>query len=246
MSQVKGSQQHRMVVVPYRPVRKIITALVALLLVAGTVFGAYHLGNERGESLQAGAVTERDELREQVSRYSAEAEQLRQQLANLKLGTEVDQRASEELRTQVIALEEEVTSLKENIAFYRGIMSPGDNDSGLAIGSLNVVSTGMPRQYRYKLVVQQLATNHQVLSGYVNFNVVGRRGEETVTLPLQQLTDTVDSENIRLRFRYFQNIEGRLMLPEGFEPERIEVTARSTGNNPQTVEERFGWLVQEL
>lgn len=245
MSQVKGSPQRRMVVVPYRPVRKALLIIVALVLAVGTAAGSYYLGYSQSESLQSGAVKERNELREQVALYSAEAEQLRQQLANVRLGSEVDQQASEELRNQVISLKEEVTSLEEDIAFYRGIMSPSDNRSGLTIGSLNVLGTGRPREFRYKLVVQQMATNHQVLNGYVNFSIVGREGDETVSLPLYQLSAAEESENIRLRFRYFQNIEGRLTLPEGFEPERIEIVARSTGNNPQTVEERFGWLVQE-
>jgi len=245
MAQVKGSPQCPMVVVPYRPVRKALLMTLALVLAVGAAVGSYFLGYTQGESLQAGAVDERNQLREQVARYSAEAEELRQQLANVRLGSEVDQQASEELRTQVISLKEEVTSLEENIAFYRGIMAPDENRSGLTIGSLNVIGTGSAREYRYKLVVQQLATNHQVLNGHVNFNIVGREGDETVSLPLYRLSAAQDSENIRLRFRYFQNIEGRLTLPEGFEPERIEIVARSTGNNPQTVEERFGWLVQE-
>jgi len=245
MSRVKGSPQRPMVVVPYRPVRKALLMILALVLAVGAAVGSYYLGYTQGESLQAGAVDERNRLRDQVARYSAEAEELRQQLANVRLGSEVDQQAGEELRTQVISLKEEVTSLEEDIAFYRGIMSPDDNRSGLTIGSLNVIGTGGSREYRYKLVVQQLATNHQVLNGHVNFNIVGREGDETVSLPLYRLSAAQDSENIRLRFRYFQNIEGRLTLPEGFEPERIEIVARSTGNNPQTVEERFGWLVQE-
>src|SRR5690625_6554530 len=101
-------------------------------------------------------------------------------------------------------------------------MAPENSNSGLVIGSLNVISTGLPRQYEYKVVVQQLATNHQVLSGYLNFNVVGWRNGEQEIIPLHQLSNQVDDANIRLRFRYFQNIEGRLTLPDDFEPERSE------------------------
>lgn len=245
MSQVKGSPQYHLVVVPHRPVRRALWTILLLVLAVGAAFGSYFWGYHQAESLQANAVSERNELRDQVARYSAEAERLRQQLANVQLGSEVDQQASQELRSQVISLKEEVTSLEEDVAFYRGIMAPDDNRNGLTIGSLNVISSEEPRQYRYKLVVQQLATNHQVLNGYVNFNIVGRRGDREVSVPLYQLSEAQEEENIRLRFRYFQNIEGRLTLPEGFEPERIEVLARSTGSNAHSVEERFGWLVQE-
>jgi len=36
-----------------------------------------------------------------------------------------------------------------------------------------------------------------------------------------------------------------LELPVGFEPERIELTAKSTGRAGVAVEKKFGWLVQE-
>lgn len=246
MAQVKGTKPQRMVVVPYRPVRRALWVILLLLVVAAAVSGSFYWGQHLGATQQADAVAERNRLRTEVASLTSEAEQLRQQVANLRLGSEVDRQASEEMRNQVIALKEEITALEEDITFYRGLMSPSANNSGLTIGSLNVLSTGLPRQFEYKLVVQQLATDHQVVSGSLTFNIVGRRNDAVQTLSLHQLSDQVDAEAIRLRFRYFQNIEGRLTLPEGFEPERIELVARSTGRNPETVEKKFGWLVQEL
>jgi hypothetical protein len=124
-------------------------------------------------------------------------------------------------------------------------MAPSDNQRGLTIGSLDVLSTGVPRQYEYKLIVQQLATRHTLLNGSLKFNVVGRQREKMVTLPLKDLSDSVAQENIKLRFKYFQTLEGRLQLPEEFEPVRIELVARSTGKQAVVVEKKFGWLVQE-
>lgn len=246
MAQVKGSKQYRMRVVPYRPVRRALLTLLLLVFAVGTMVGSYYWGHDRGVTKQADAVAERDRLREEVAHLTRESEQLRQQVANLKLGSEVDEQAAEEMRQQVIELQDEIASLEEDITFYRSLMAPDDNESGLTIGSLNVLATGIPRQYEYKLVVQQLASDHQVLNGYLNFDIVGRRDGQVQTLPLRLVSPQVEAEDIRLRFRYFQNIEGRLTLPEGFEPERIELVARSTGGNAQTVEKKFGWLVQEL
>lgn len=246
MPQVKGSKQYHMVVVPYRPVRRALVIVLLLVAAAAAVAASYYRGHQQGMTQQADAVAERDRLREEVAALTRESEELRQRVANLRLGSEVDQQASDEMRNEVIKLEEKIAALEEDITFYRGLMAPGDNDSGLTIGSLNVVGTDTPREYEYKLVVQQLATDHQVLSGYLNFNIVGRRGEQTESIPLHELSAQVENEDIRLRFRYFQNIEGRLTLPEGFEPEGIELVAQSTGSDRKTVEKKFGWLVQEF
>lgn len=90
-----------------------------------------------------------------------------------------------------------------------------------------------------------MATNHKMLSGFLNFKIVGRQGELPVTLSLKDVSDNVSYDNIKLRFKYFQTLEGQLVLPDGFEPQRIELLAKSSGKDSVTVEKKFGWLVQE-
>ena len=106
------------------------------------------------------------------------------------------------------------------------------------------MQTERPRTYRYKVVVQQLATQHQVLTGTLNFNVVGRQSGEAKVLALKDLSSNVDTDAIKLRFKYFQNVEGELMLPEGFEPERIELEARPSGSSSTVIEKRLTWQAQ--
>lgn len=245
MSVVKGSKQHRLIVVPYRPQFRIVliaSVVVALCVVAGV---SYVVGDYRGSNLQVSAAAERDSLRLKLESKTLEAEQLSQQVANLTLATEVDQVAGEDVRSEVIQLKSEIAALQEDISFYRGLMEPTDNKHGLTIGSVDVISTAVPRQYDFKVVVQQLTTNHQVLQGTLEFNVIGREGPIYRNIALKDLTSQVDSDEIRLGFKYFQNIEGRLEIPIGFEPERIEVIARSSGRDAVQVEKKFGWLVQE-
>lgn len=242
MAQVKGSNPPPVKVVPYRPVRRLVISVLVTVLVVTAVVGSYYWGHHLGGTRYAAVSAERDQLRKTLRQVSAEAESLRQQVANLTLGSVVDSKAGEEIRSQTVQLKAQIARLEEDIAFYRSLMAPDDNNRGLTIGSLNVISTGVPRYYEYKLVVQQLATNHQLLDGHLTFDVVGWQDGDSVTLPLYQLSRQVDDEQIALRFRYFQNIEGELVLPEGFEPERIELAARSRGNTSD--EKSFGWLVQ--
>ncbi|WP_207951931.1 DUF6776 family protein [Pseudomaricurvus alcaniphilus] len=242
---LKGSKDCQMVVVPYRPWRaRVLIALGVLLLILGTA-GSYWYGVKFGRADQLGAALERDSLVLKLQAADQELANLRQQVANLQLGAEVDQRASETVRAEVIELKSEVAALEEDISFYRSLMSPSENSSGLTIGSLSLVAVGQPGVYDYKLVVQQLAARHSLLKGTLNFNIVGRQAEQLVTLPLKDMADNVEEEDIKLRFKYFQTIAGRLTIPDGFEPERIELVASSTGSNAVVVKKNFGWLVEE-
>lgn len=245
MFAVKGSEPTRLVVVPYRPYARVCLVLGVITLVLLTAISSYLIGQSRGKSEEADVVAERDSLRQQLAQKVAEAEELSQQVANLRLASEVDRASNEGVRNQVIDLKEKVANLEQDITFYRSLMAPNENQRGLTIGSVDVISTGMPRRYNFKVVMQQFATNHQVLNGSVRITIVGYEGEVARKIPLKDLSDQVDEEDIKLRFRYFQNIEGQLQLPEGFEPERIELVAKSTGQNGVTVEKKFGWLIQE-
>lgn len=245
MSAVIGSKPTRLVVVPYRPYARlcIILGTVAAVLLTGVV--SYLVGKSQGMVQGTEIIAERDALRVELAAKVAEAEDLSQQVANLRLAGEVDRASNEGVRNQVIELKEKIASLEQDITFYRNLMAPNENQRGLTIGSVDVISTGVPRRYNFKVVMQQFAVNHQVINGSLRVTIVGYDGETVRRMPLKDLSEQIDQEDIKLRFRYFQNIEGQLVLPEGFEPERIELVAKSTGQNGTTVEKKFGWLTQE-
>ncbi|BFM10274.1 hypothetical protein R50072_04270 [Simiduia litorea] len=244
MSSVKGSKQYRLEVKPYRPVYRFLIRFVLLSVVAGLVYSSHWYGKTQALSYQEQALDERDQFEAALQERQIEAETLRQEVANLRLGSKVDQAASEDVRNEVIALKAKIAELEEDIGFYRGLMSPSAESKGLTIGSLNVISTGVARHFNYKLVLQQLTSNHQLLTGSVTFTIVGRQGELPMRLALKDVSSSVNDINIRLGFKYFQNVEGELVLPEGFEPNSIEIVAKVRGSSSTAIEKKFGWLAE--
>mgnify|MGYP001260796721 CR=1 FL=1 len=244
MAVVKGSKEYQWAVVKVRPHARLQLGAALLALFILGVAGAYQIGQK--QAMTGYSRTQRDlaAVRAELEEVRKAEQQLRQQKESAALGAEVDRRSLEEVRQQVIELKAQIATLEEENKFYRNLMAPDGNQRGLNFGPVEIVHTDRPRTYRYKVVMQQLATHHEVLTGTLQFSVVGRQEGELRVLPLSQLSSTVDSTNIKLRFKYFQNIEGELVLPEGFEPERIELEARSTGNNATVIEKRFAWLVQ--
>ena len=245
MATVKGTKEYRYRVAKYRPTfwAAVATALGALIL--ASIQASYWIGYKNGMSGQEQAVSDLAAVSAQLKTAQLEQEAARQQLANIRLGSEVDKSALDVVRSEVAELKQQMASLQEENLFYRNLMAPTGNKRGLNFGAVEITQTDAPRTYRYKVVMQQLATQHDMLVGTLSFNVIGRLGGELRVFALKDLTKEIESTNIKLRFKYFQTIEGELKLPENFEPERIELEARSTGNNAVTVEKRFGWLVEE-
>ncbi len=242
MAKVKASSQQRMVVVPYDPKAKMASFFKVLFLLAACALAGYYYGNTDFRSL----LSERDQLKADLGVAQTELEQKQRLLTQQEIDASVDKRATNEVREGMASLREEIAELKAEIGFYKGLMAPTKTERGLSIRSLDLLATNNPRRYQFKMVLQQLAVEHNLLIGKVTVSIVGRQAGAEKVLQLSELSNDVKSENIRFRFKYFQNIGGRLALPEGFEPTRIEVVAQTTGKKPLKLEKKFGWITQEV
>lgn len=244
MVAVKGSKQEKMIVVPYRPLRLfwMRVGVVLALVAAGGV--SYFYGFYAGVRENGDARVERDELQNAVVAMQDENASLRQQLLKIEQAGTVDQQALSSVQQTIVGLREKISQLEEDVLFYKQIMSPENDERGLVVGQLDLVATDTPGTIRYKVELKQQGNNENVISGHANINIVGLRNYEEISIPLSELSATQPDEDIRLQFRYFQNIEGELSLPDDFEPTKVQIVAVAEGNNAKTVQKSFGWLVE--
>jgi len=185
------------------------------------------------------------ELSEQLIGVETENSELRRQVAILDRSSVMDQRATEEVQTTIIGLRDRVAQLEQDIVYYRQVVSAETEDTGLIISQLDIDATRESNRYRYKLVLrQQDADGDTSLIGHVNINLVGSQGEEQQILSLRDLSAEQDQLNIRLRFKYFQNIEGELVLPDNFVPDRLQVAAVSVEPVEKSINQNFSWVVE--
>lgn len=233
-----------MVVVPYRPRQRILFTLFLVLGVAISAAGGWAYGYYKTMLTQQTELANQSELTAEISFLQLENNDLRRQIAILDRSSVMDQQANAEVQGTITSLRERVAQLEEDIVFYRQVVAEETEDTGLMIGQLNVDATTDPGRYRYKLVMRQKdADGDTFLVGHVNVNLVGLRDDEQVILALRDISEAEDELDIRLRFKYFQNIEGELALPEGFQPDRIQIAAVSTEPVSKTISEDFGWVV---
>lgn len=224
---------------PYRPWHRV--GVFSLFLVVLTLFSwlTYEYGMREGLATRVEVIRERDEIKAQLAESLRLIESQRQQIADLKVGGRIDEQATEAVRQSVESLQSEVAELNEEIRFYKGVMLPNVEDQGLRIERLDLRDTGDPNRYRYSLLLTQVVDKHEYIQGDVQVSLVGMSGESETRLPLDQVSDAGSS--IRFRFRYFQNIDGELMLPQGFAPREVTVVAQASGREGQRLERNFRW-----
>ena len=242
---VKGSKQEKMVVVPYRPGRRFVLVCLLVLSIGASAIGGFMFGYSNTLRSQQSEQATQQELREQLIGTETENSELRRQVAILDRSSVMDQRATEEVQTTIIGLRDRVAQLEQDIVYYRQVVSAETEDTGLIISQLDIDATRESNRYRYKLVLrQQDADGDTSLIGHVNINLVGSQGEEQQILSLRDLSAEQDQLNIRLRFKYFQNIEGELVLPDNFVPDRLQVAAVSVEPVEKSINQNFSWVVE--
>jgi hypothetical protein len=109
---------------------------------------------------------------------------------------------------------------------------------------MTVRPTGEARAYRMHLVLVQAKRHDRRVSGVVNFSVDGNQSGVATTLSPRQLApEPQNVSEIAFSFRYFQDLEQDLLLPEGFAPERIHIEVRPNGRSARTLRQTFEWPV---
>lgn len=244
MPVVKGSKQEKMIVVPHRPLQTFLLRATFIVVMIAAAAAAYFYGFMTGARENGDARGERDMLQDALAGMEVENRALRDQLSNLEQTGTVDQQALDSVQQTIVGLREKISQLEEDVLFYKQIMSPENDESGLVIGQLDLVATDVPGTIRYKMELKQQGNNENLINGHARINLVGIRDAQEVSIPLSEVSTSEQDEEIRLQFRYFQNIEGELVLPENFEPTKVQILAVAEGDNAKTVQKSFGWLVE--
>ncbi len=220
--------------------RMLIALGVLLLFLVGIAIGGY--GSLYGALESA---WENRKLRETVVVQAEELETLRQWKSDAETGRDIDRAALELVRQELAEQQESIAELEKGVHFYRSLMAPEELSKGLSVHSIDFKPGLESGAYQFRILVQQSSLKHELLTGTLNIVVLGTLDGEEVTYNLSDLSEQVPSQDIRLRFKYFQAIDGELQLPEGFEPLSVSASARSSKPRRVKVEREFPWSVQE-
>ncbi|MDX1432453.1 MAG: DUF6776 family protein [Gammaproteobacteria bacterium] len=229
----------RHVIKPHRPLRTILLVVVAVIAGAAGVL-AFSAG-ERGP-LQAALEElheERDSLASAVTMLRSRNEELRERVAILERGQQVESKAYADVGQHLRSLQDEVLALKEEVAFYRGIVSSG-KEKGLNIQTFVVDKENVEGAFRFQLVLTQHLKRVKQISGTVRISVMDENGNQPRDLTLVDLEGRERPE-IEFEFKYFQRLEGRFTLPDGVSPQRVLVRVFPSGKSPKSVEQGFDW-----
>ena len=231
----------RLIVVKHKPGIKRKRRLVFITGVIVMSAVSFLLGNYQIRQQHQRVVEQLDKLSGEYALLQQRETELRQKVFNLESGRSIDNFAKQEIQDTIRQYENTIKQLKKDVSFYQSIMAPSENIKGLQVQNFELQKTAEEKRFGYKVVLAQISDNKSYISGMVLVNVIGMKDGAKEVLALRDVDDDQASLGIKFRFKYFQNISGELILPEGFIPESIQVVAQADGKKASKLERSFMW-----
>ena len=229
------------VVIRHRPGYRLRRTAILLIFTVVAAIAGYATGLTQGGFRFSSAEESNQVLEDEVEALREDYRKARQQLINLERGRVIDEQALNQARKTIVELETRIVSLQSDLTFYKNIMAPSETSKGLQVDSFTLVPARNRDSYDFKLVLTQVGNNKSYISGVVAVNVIGLRDEEKEVIALRDLSEDIADLGVKFRFRYFQDVEGSLKLPEEFEPLEVQVVAQAEGRKSSQAERTFNW-----
>ncbi len=215
-------------------------ALACLLL--GVAIGHFGPGlNTSGADAEDGfaVVNPFASCPDKLSAAERERRVLREELAYTKQSVLIEQEACFELRESLTRQEDELGKLNEQLAFYRGIVSPEQDEAGVRIHQLELFDLGRGA-VQFRLTLMQSVRQVQEAQGRLDLVIEGLDGDIYTKRSVQQLELSGDYTG-DYAFRYYLEMHGQFRLPKAFKPLRIVTQAIPDKNGRKPVRQTFIW-----
>lgn len=232
----------RLIVRSHHPWRLRLALAMVLVASAVAAWGLFEYGRYRGGFDVQAAERAHAELLRTNDEQLASIVRLREQQAVLERSAQIEREAYRQLEGTVTELQDEILELKEELAFYRGIVSPSDANQGLRLQDFDIVRGAGGRGWHYKLVLTQVLKNDRVATGTVHIEFDGAEDGKARKLALKEIGG---QEGLPFKFKYFQDIEGDIVLPSGFVPAKVIVRVEPRNKEHSRLEEVFDWPTEQ-
>lgn len=222
-------------------------AIGTLMMLAAWMAWSLTRGANTGDLLQVQAElqkerTAREALARELLAARGRIDELQEARVFAEQSLQIDKQAHADLQSSIARLQAEAADLREQLEFYRGIVSPEQARAGVRIYELRVLPTGIANNFRYELMLIQSVRQEKRVNGRVELNLTVRdaAGRKRV-LDLSASGVSRDAENLLFSLQYFQELSGEFRLAPGLTPLRVRVRLLAEKSGAPVVENQYEW-----
>jgi hypothetical protein len=221
--------------------RVFMTRAVFAVLIFGFAYLVFEFGRIQANYNIVDAGKERQMYEDRIAGLEEEIVGHNEDIALLETHRDIDTEAYREVEMSLTTLQAKIQEQTDAIAFYRGIVSPADGAAGLKVQDLRLTRSQNEHAYNVRLVLVQSLQHDRKVTGDVSLTVQGEEGGVTKTYSYAQLLPGDSGASWPYSFRYFQDFDREIVLPDGFTPESITIEVRSKTRSISSIEESYSW-----
>ena len=165
-------------------------------------------------------------------------ESLEQQVATLSRSDQISRDANRDLQATVSERDEEIAGLRADVAFYERFVGATAQRRGLSVHELTLQPQD-EQAWHFTATLTQNLNRGAVNAGRLLVSVEGTEAGKLRRLAWSDLRQQPNAPGVPYSFKYFQQVEGDLLLPPGFKP--VRVIARVVPQGGAAVEQSFPW-----
>ena len=178
------------------------------------------------------------DARAQLRAQQARIGDLEQRVATLARSDQISRDANRDLQGTLAERDEEIAGLRSDVAFYERFVGSTAQRRGLNVHQLH-----MQRQdgqaWHFIATLSQNLNRGAVNRGGLTLSLEGSRDGRMQKFDWSQLRQQPSAAALEYSFKYFQQVEGDVLLPAGVQPVRVVVRLQPDGGT--AVEQSFTW-----
>ncbi len=179
-----------------------------------------------------------DPSNQSATALRASSDKLRQEVSTLRRSDQISREANRDLERALAERDEEIAGLRADIAFYERFVGATGQRRGLSVHDLEMqLQSG--DAWHFVATLTQNLNRGAVNTGRVTLSIEGTRNDRLEKLSWSSLRKQTNAPGTGYSFKYFQQVEGEVMLPKDFKPLRVTVRLVPAGGS--AVEQSFPW-----
>lgn len=233
---VQNKDLPRFSIVADRPyAKRILIAAAAswLLMALALAWSVFKLAGSDVHKLE----TLLSESRDRERQANRQLETLKQELANTERAEFISRSANNQIQGALAEKDEQLAGLKADLDFYERLVGSSGRRHGLIVHNAEFAPES-DGAWQYTITLTQNINRGGTTAGQMRFDIDGVSAGKLYTVSWNELLQDAKAPGQKFAFRYFQQLEGSVMLPPDFTPQRVRVGLKGPFG---AVEKNFSW-----
>jgi hypothetical protein len=228
----------RFIIRRHTPLRTLLLRCAAVLIGLFALYVLFEFGRYSAGFDRASASAQRNEQLQVIAGLNLQIQNLHAQVAQLPTQQAGAAREHEEVGQEIAELQAQVDRDRQDLAVYRGVISPASTGTSLQVQQLRITAGEVPNHFVAHLTLMQSGKPDTTVTGDVSVRVTGTQNGATAAI--DALGGAPKGE---VSFRYYQAADYQITLPEGFSPATVVVTLRDGRSSGSVGTQSFPWRI---